>query len=215
MEEIINKRLTFLSLDALTNLKNNIEKTKDVEGNIIETGCALGGSAICMALYKKKDKEFNIYDVFGMIPPPTVKDDTDVRHRYNIIRTGRSKGIGNDVYYGYHENLLEEVINNFNDFNIEPQKNNIKFIKGLYRETLLVNQPVSFAHIDCDFYDPVMNSLEQIIPNLSVGGIITIDDYYCWSGARKATDEYFKFLNKKDFKFETVAGKLNIERLSK
>jgi asparagine synthase (glutamine-hydrolysing) len=213
MEIIIQKKLTFLKIDALTNLKNNILETNNIEGNIIETGCALGGSAICIALYKNKDKKFNIYDVFDMIPPPTNNDDTDIHKRYNIIKSGKATGIGGDVYYGYKKDLLNEVINNFNDFNIDPNESNINFIKGLYKDTLLITEPVSFAHIDCDFYDPVMNSLNQIVPYLSINGIITIDDYYCWSGCRKAVDEYFKNI-KKHFSFNKVANKLNIKRIS-
>lgn len=214
MEKIIKKKLTFLGIDALTNLKNNILKTNNIEGNIIETGCALGGSAICIALYKNKDKKFNIYDVFDMIPPPTSKDDSDVHDRYKIIKSGKSTGFDGNIYYGYKKDLLKEVINNFNDFNIDPNENNINFIKGLYKDTLLITEPVSFAHIDCDFYDPVMNSLNQIVPNLSINGIITIDDYYCWSGSRKAVDEYFKNI-KKHFSFNKVAERLNIKRISK
>jgi hypothetical protein len=213
MEKIIQKKLTFLGLDALTNLKNNILKTNNIEGNIIETGCALGGSAICIALFKNKDKKFNIYDVFDMIPPPTDKDDINIHKRYNIIKDGKAKGLGSNVYYGYKKDLLKEVINNFNDFNIDPNESNINFIKGLYKDTLLITDPVSFAHIDCDFYDPVMNSLNQIVPNLSINGIITIDDYYYWSGSRKAVDEYFKNI-KKHFTFKKVAERLNIERIS-
>ena len=41
-------------LDA--ELKNNVLKTNNIEGDIIETGCGLGGSAICIAFYKKESK---------------------------------------------------------------------------------------------------------------------------------------------------------------
>ena len=214
IDKIIKKNLTYLDLNALTNLKNNILETNNIRGNIIETGCALGGSSICIALYKNKDKEFNIYDVFGMIPPPTNKDNNDVHKRFDTIKNGKSKGINNDEYYGYKKNLLEEVMNNFNDFDIDIKKNNINFIKGLYKDTLFISEDVSFAHIDCDFYDPVMNSLEQIVPKLNINGIITIDDYYSWSGCKKAVDDYFKNI-KTYFIFKKVAGRLNIKRISK
>ena len=83
------------------------------------------------------------------------------------------------------------------------------FIKGLYKDTLFITRPVSFAHIDCDFYDPVMNSLNQIVPNLCINGILVIDDYYCWSGAKKAVDDYFQVIKSK-YKFNKVAGRLKI-----
>jgi hypothetical protein len=33
--------------------------------------------------------------------------------------------------------------------------------------------------------------LEILYPRLSLGGVLMIDDYGYWTGARKATDEYF------------------------
>jgi len=213
IDKIIKDKISFLKKDALTNLKSNVLKINNIEGDIIETGCALGGSSICIAFYKNKNKNFNIYDVFGMIPEPTDKDDKDVHDRYSVIKSGKSKGIKGDIYYGYRDNLLEEVKNNFKIYNINPETNNINFIKGLYKDTLFITRPVAFANIDCDYYDPVMNSLNQIVPKLSINGILTIDDYYCWSGSRKAVDEYFKKI-KKNYKFEKVARRLNIIRIS-
>jgi asparagine synthase (glutamine-hydrolysing) len=51
---------------------------------------------------------------------------------------------------------------------------------------------VAFAHIDCDWYDSVKTSLERITPNLSSGGILVIDDYYAYSGCKKAVDEFLE-----------------------
>jgi asparagine synthase (glutamine-hydrolysing) len=36
-----------------------------------------------------------------------------------------------------------------------------------------------------------MTSLQRIEPHLTQDGVIVIDDYYAWSGCRKAVDEYF------------------------
>jgi len=213
IENIIKDRLSYLRKEALINLKNNVLKTNNIEGDIIETGCGLGGSAICIAFYKKESKNFNIYDIFDMIPEPTDKDGADVHDRYRIIKEGKSKGIEGDIYYGYKDNLFEEVKKNFNSYYIKPENNNINFIKGLYKDTLFITRPVSFAHIDCDFYDPVMNSLNQIVPNLCINGILVIDDYYCWSGAKKAVDDYFQVIKSK-YKFNKVAGRLNIIKIS-
>ena len=32
--------------------------------------------------------------------------------RYDVIRQGKSQGIGGDLYYGYRENLIKSVKNN-------------------------------------------------------------------------------------------------------
>jgi asparagine synthase (glutamine-hydrolysing) len=67
-----------------------------------------------------------------------------------------------------------------------------------------VDQPVSFAHIDCDWYDSVITCLNQIEPRLSPGGILVIDDYLDWSGCHKAIEAYFeRKKDQYDFIFKT------------
>ena len=202
------KDFTYLSYKALANLRDNVLKTEKLNGIIIETGCAKGGSSICIAYFKNKNKRFQIYDTFSLIPPPSENDEKDCHDRFQFIRSGKE----NKNYYGYQTNLIETVKNTFDKFNLNIKENNIELIKGLYEDTLKINEPVSFAHIDCDWYDSVMTSLKEIEPNLIKGGIITLDDYYCWSGCRKATDEYFKNI-KDNYLFQKKAGKINIVKL--
>lgn len=100
---------------------------------------------------------------------------------------------------------------NFRRFNIAPGENHIKFIKGLIQNTLDVKQPVSLAHIDVDWYEPVMVTLQRIVPKLSVGGAIVIDDYHDWSGCHKAVDEYLG-QSSGMYRFDSSAGSLIIEK---
>src|SRR5690606_26636429 len=138
-----------------------------------------------------KNRILKVYDVFGMIPPPTSKDGEDVIDRYQIIKEGRSKGINGNNYYGYEKDLLTLVKQNFKDFEIDIEKENIELIKGMFEEKLIVNEKVAFAHLDGDWYSSTITCLERIVPNLSKNGIMIIDDYNAWSGCRKAVDEYF------------------------
>ncbi len=73
-----------------------------------------------------------------------------------------------------------------------PEDINVHLIKGLFEDTLICKQPVALAHIDCDWYDSVMVCLERIVPMLTPGGVLVIDDYEHWSGCREAVEEYFK-----------------------
>ena len=52
------------------------------------------------------------------------------------------------------------------------------------------SEAVAFAHIDCDWHDPVGLSLERIHPHLSPGALVVIDDYYAYGGARSAVDQF-------------------------
>ncbi|CAM5645253.1 hypothetical protein SFUMM280S_06107 [Streptomyces fumanus] len=54
----------------------------------------------------------------------------------------------------------------------------------------MVEEPVAFAHIDCDWYDSVRLCIERIADRVSVGGIILFDDYVVYSGCRKAVHQW-------------------------
>ena len=211
IKKIKKAKLTYLSNNKLASLAyacRNIEKN-NIDGIIIEAGCALGGSSILLASLKSKNRYLNVYDVFGMIPPPTDNDTQDVHDRYNTVVQGESIGLGGDEYYGYQENLYETVQANFRDFGVNLKTQSVLLVRGLVQDTLIIDQPVALAHIDVDWYDPVMTCLERIFPNLVVGGSIIIDDYYDWGGCKKATDDFLT-KNRGRFILDDSAGSLKI-----
>lgn len=111
-----------------------------------------------------------------------------MHRRYRTIVEGNSSGIDGNKYYGYEENLYEIVLANLRKFGIEAEDRSVRLVKGLVQDTLKVEQPVAFAHIDVDWYEPVLTCLTRIFPKLVPGGGIILDDYRDWGGCRKATD---------------------------
>lgn len=215
--ELINsirkKKLTYLSnrkLASLTTTCHLIEKL-NLPGIFLEAGCALGGSSILLASIKSVERPLFVYDVFEMIPPPTEEDTKDVHDRYRTIVEGKSQGLGGDKYYGYEDNLYETVQSNFREFGITCEKESVSLVKGLVQETMKIDQPVAFAHIDVDWYEPVMTCLERIFPKLVTGGCIILDDYYDWGGCRKATDEYLRKVVGQ-FMLDDSAGSMKITK---
>lgn len=213
IDQVRRQKLTYLSeskLRALADLVLAAESAR-LPGVIIEAGCALGGSSIVITAAKAIDRPFQIFDVFDMIPPPSEKDDADVHDRYKIIASGQSQGIGGDKYYGYLSDIQVRVTDNFEANGLPIAGNNVSMIKGLVQDTLRPDGPVSLAHIDVDWYEPVMTCLSRIEPNLVVGGSIVLDDYADWSGCRKAADEYFG--DKRDrFEFDSRPGSLVVTK---
>jgi asparagine synthase (glutamine-hydrolysing) len=185
--------LTYLDIAALKDLFDAVREleARALEGVLIEAGCALGGSAIVMATAKSTTRALYVYDVFGMIPAPSEEDGPDVHARYKVIRDGRSEGLGGKQYYGYQPDLLGVVKQNFHRHRVAIDANNVHLVQGLFEETLDVRSPVALAHVDCDWYRPVMTCLQRIEPRIIPGGRLVIDDYGAWSGCRKAVDEYF------------------------
>jgi asparagine synthase (glutamine-hydrolysing) len=100
--------------------------------------------------------------------------------------------VDDTLYYGYEQDLLNKVKENFRNLNVNFEEENIHFVKGLYQNTLRIEEDVAFAHIDADWYDSVMTCLQEIEPHLVPGSVLVIDDYYDWQGCKKAVDTYFK-----------------------
>lgn len=189
---IRSRKLTYLPVKKLASISKTCRSIQEANlpGIFLEAGCALGGSAILIASIKEPLRPFLVYDIFGMIPPPSNEDTADVHERYRMIAEGKAIGIRGDEYYGYQDNLYDVVQSNLKGFDIDVDAQHVKLVKGLVQETLKIDGPVAFAHVDVDWYDPVMTCLNRIFPNLVVGGSIILDDYHEWGGCRKATDEY-------------------------
>src|SRR5690606_4805591 len=162
------EQLTYLTTRDLLNLYDVAREMEEaqVAGLFIEAGCALGGSAIALGKAKKAGREFRLYDAFGMIPPPSDKDDADVHARYEEIKSGRSKGIGGDTYYGYTENLQDVVAGNLTKHGLPPQNSNIKLIKGYFEDTLYITEPVALAHIRSEEHTSELQSRENLVCRL-------------------------------------------------
>jgi len=193
-DRVIERKLTYLSRPKLRSLFEAVEAVKQagVEGDFVEFGVALGGSAICIATQLDGSRRFLGYDVFGMIPPPSDRDGAGPNERYAVIKSGRSEGIGGAPYYGYVPDLLEAVRSNFSAFELPVDGNRIQLIQGRYEDSLGNHEvaPVAFAHVDCDWYESVRACLDYLKKQLSPGGVIVLDDYNDWEGCKTAVDEF-------------------------
>ena len=58
-----------------------------------------------------------------------------------------------------------------------------------------IPEKISILRLDTDFYISTKIELEILYPKLVRGGILIIDDYGYWQGAKKAVDEYFENQN--------------------
>jgi asparagine synthase (glutamine-hydrolysing) len=210
---IDNEGMSYIGFEGLCDLAQAAKtvENKNIKGVFIETGCALGGSAVLITAVKSAQRRLDVYDAFGMIPPPSDVDGKAVNERFAEIQSGKSEGLKGNKYYGYEDNLQQKVIDNFKKYKYPVNENHVRLIKGLYQDTLKVEEPVAFAHIDCDWYESVKLCLEKIIPNLQIGGVVVINDYYYYQGCKKAVDEFFAS-QKHIFKF-TTRSRLQIERI--
>jgi O-methyltransferase len=205
------EHLTFLNPGQLRDLARVVLDIEDrrLPGLLVEAGTARGGSAIVIAVAKAAARPMKVYDVFGMIPPPSEHDGPDVHRRYETIAGGDAVGVGGDTYYGYRDDLYGEVTESFARHGVPTTERNVELVQGLFEDTIDLDEPVAFAHLDGDWYESTMTCLTRIAPLLVPGGRIVLDDYFQWSGCRTAVDEYFS--GRDEFRLER-RSKLHVVR---
>ena len=68
-----------------------------------------------------------------------------------------------------------------------------RFVPGPVEETLPAAAPETIAllRLDTDWYESTRHELVHLFPRLRPGGVLIVDDYGHWSGAKHSVDEYF------------------------
>ncbi|WP_449416926.1 TylF/MycF/NovP-related O-methyltransferase [Phormidium nigroviride] len=182
---------TMTSIEALFALYTSVNYVLDREipGDIVECGVWRGGSALLAALMMKarkvSDRQLYLYDTFQGMPTPT-EFDVD---KYGRTGFEMMEQYGDEIGWCYAS--LEDVQAAFSVHNFDFE---IHFVQGDVIETLEKIKPeiISVLRLDTDWYESTALEFQLLYPRLSTGGVLIVDDYGCWAGSRKATDDYFR-----------------------
>jgi O-methyltransferase len=162
----------------------------NIPGCFVECGVWKGGSSAIMALAIKdarQKRHLHLFDSFEGLPEPTDKDGE------SAIAYSQGRNQGKLVTINQCRASLDEVRFLMLD-NIKADNGLVHFHVGWFQNTIpaTANQlgPIALLRLDGDWYDSTKICLEHLYPLVSPGGIIILDDYNCWEGCRKATDEY-------------------------
>ena len=70
----------------------------------------------------------------------------------------------------------------------------IHYVVGMVERTIPEKAPeeIALLRLDTDWYESTKHELIHLWPRLSVGGVLILDDYGSWRGAREAVDEYLE-----------------------
>jgi hypothetical protein len=169
-------------------------KNENIEGDFVECGIWKGGNIILFnkfnLLYDLKKKIYG-FDTFEGMSEPNELD----KHN-NIAAKELAKSYGIKKMSDWCYSSYNEVVKNISENTIID---NIFLIKGNVEQTLLeeknLPEKISILRLDTDWYASTKIELEMLYKRLVKGGILIIDDYGHWQGARKAVDEYFKNKN--------------------
>ena len=75
---------------------------------------------------------------------------------------------------------------------VDYPNHQIEFVKGRVEDTLptpTISQ-IALLRLGTDWYESTRHELLHLYPRLMRRGVLIIDDYGHWEGARKAVDEY-------------------------
>jgi len=169
----------------------------NVEGDLVECGVWKGGNLIVFQRYVEKfnlNKKIFAYDTFeGMSQPDEIDKTFEGESASMQLDKLEKKNVDRKKNILIADCSLEEVKNNFEK---HTNKNNLICIKGKVEDTLLKNEnlpkKISILRLDTDWYSSTKKELEILYPLLEKNGILLIDDYGYWQGAKKAVDEFFK-----------------------
>lgn len=173
----------------------------NIKGDLVECGVWKGGSCMLMAYTLMEngftDRKIWLYDTFSGMAQPGENDGEAEKAEWELNKMTDDK---NNWCLGE----IEEVEKNLQSTGYP--KDNIRMIKGKVEDTIPATIPdkIAVLRLDTDWYTSTKHELEHLYPLLQEKGVLIIDDYGAWEGARKATDEYFSkngpvFLNRIDY----------------
>jgi hypothetical protein len=164
----------------------------DIPGAIVECGVWRGGSMMAAAEtligLGRTDRDLYLFDTFeGMTEPGVADLKPNGKSAAATFQERRVVGTdGSD----WCRASIEEVRANLQGTGYPAGR--LHFVKGRVEDTIPSAAPPAIAvlRLDTDWYDSTRHELEHLFPKLAQGGVLIIDDYGAWMGARQATDEY-------------------------
>ena len=213
------KPFTMTSVERMAAVITAIDHivAKGIPGDIAECGVWRGGSMMvaAMALASRNDvnRSLYLYDTFqGMTEPSAYDRDLDsISADAHLTNSQARTGVW--CYAG-----LEEVRTNILSTGYPGDR--IHLIKGDVEDVIPRASPdrLAFLRLDTDWYASTKHELTYLYPLLSEGGILIVDDYGHWQGAKKAVDEYFEelkcgvFLHRIDYTGRLVVKQSTVQR---
>jgi hypothetical protein len=168
---------------------------RDVPGAFAECGVWRGGSVLAMILTLQElgvsDRAVYLYDTFEGMTEPSERDVSALEPP--AVETWRAaRRAGRRPWEEYFTPAFsEDVVRSLLAGTGYPAEL-LHFVRGAVEDTLPAQAPDALAllRLDTDWYESTRHELVHLFPLLQTGGVLIIDDYGHWEGARRAVDEY-------------------------
>ena len=163
-------------------LVNCLDRTAAVEGSVVEIGCAFGHTTVFLDQHLTSRHDARRYiciDTFSGFTTTDVAFEEAARGK-DAASYARSFTDANLVHF-------RRTLANNGVTRVSPIRADINTF-----DTSVLGQ-ISFCLIDVDLYLPVKSAIDKVLPQMSPGGIIVVDDcreHRLWDGALQAYEEF-------------------------
>jgi hypothetical protein len=179
-----SKNRAFALFEAVNYILDN-----GIPGMFVECGVWRGGSAMVIASTlewrKVNNRRIFLYDTFdGMTEPSPSDYDLHGNQAIDLLKDG-----GDDSLVKASCDIASVRANMIST---GFPRERINYVQGDVRITLKNRkfEPIALLRLDTDFEDSTAAELHYLYPSVSSGGIVIIDDYGHWHGAKKAVDSF-------------------------
>jgi hypothetical protein len=154
-----------------------------IDGAIVECGVWAGGMMMAAARTSLESgdapRDIYLFDTFAGMTEPSDADVTRRGERAAEAYEQEWAPVSTDVV---RANMLTTGY---------PAER-IHLVEGDVLSTIPARAPerIALLRLDTDWYESTKHELEQLVPRLSSNGILIVDDYGHWPGARRAVDEF-------------------------
>jgi hypothetical protein len=161
-----------------------------IPGAIAECGVWRGGSMAAVAETLKAlgdtTRELYLYDTYEGMTKPTERDvDLEGTSAMEDWQKNRF-----NPFYQLARAGLDEVKAVMAQTGYPAER--LHYVQGPVEETLPAQAPQTLAllRLDTDYYESTLHEMVHLYPRLSSRGVLIVDDYGHFVGARQAVDEY-------------------------
>ena len=167
---------------------------------------------------RHEHRSFWLYDTFDGLPAPGVEDGAKVNDIFKALQAFKNgtanekqrrivtergaKGWINMTVGKWDFGPLDEVQRNMHRVMGVHHATNVHYVVGKVEDTLRMDAPanalperICLLRLDTDFYSSTAVELSVLWPRLQPGGLLLVDDYFAYGGARKAVDDWLQAHN--------------------
>lgn len=162
-----------------------------VAGVFVECGVWRGGSSMAMLLaqqaaFGRVERPVYMLDSFQGLPPVTAKDGP--------LASQWQQGADPKNFLDNCRAAREELDRALGRMDFVPS--DYKIVEGWFDKTVprvaedISPNSIALLRLDGDWYDSTRCCLDALMPLVSEGGVVIIDDYYAWDGCARAVHDY-------------------------